>query len=212
MVARGELHQSGIHQLAGHLTDENHEDVLERAKHRSMREIDRLIAELSPMPDVPASIRALPIRKTERPLPVETAPASATPAPPTRAFPTSAKPTSPVVPLSPRRYKLQVTIGKETRDKLNELQALLSHQIPDGDPAKIVERALDALLTETKRGRRRSRTDLSELRRRAVARRARFPPRLVWRCSTGMGAMPLRRHRRPTVLVQMAGRVSPPVN
>jgi 5-methylcytosine-specific restriction endonuclease McrA len=55
------------------------------------------------------------------------------------------------VPLAPRRYKLQVTIGEETRSKLDELQGLLSHQIPDGDPAKILDRALDALLAETKK-------------------------------------------------------------
>ena len=151
MVACGELHLSGVHQLAAHLTEDNHKVVLKRAKHKSMREIERLIAELSPKPDVPASIRALPIRKTEDRLPVETAPASAPSAQPSRALPSSATPPSRAVPLSPRRYKLQVTIGEETREKLSELQDLLSHQIPDGDPAKIVERALDALLTETKK-------------------------------------------------------------
>ncbi len=69
MVARGELHLSGIHQLAGHLTDENHEEVLRRAKHKSMREIERLVAEVSPKPDVRSSIRALPVKAalTDRP-------------------------------------------------------------------------------------------------------------------------------------------------
>jgi hypothetical protein len=62
MVARGELHLSGIHQLARHLTDENHEEVLRRAKHKSMREIERLVAEVSPKPDVRSSIRALPVK------------------------------------------------------------------------------------------------------------------------------------------------------
>jgi hypothetical protein len=55
------------------------------------------------------------------------------------------------VPLSPRRYKLQVTIGEETREKLDELRGLLSHQIPDGDPAKILDQALDALLVLTRK-------------------------------------------------------------
>jgi hypothetical protein len=64
MVARGELHLSGVHQLAGHLTDENHEEVLRRAKHRSMREIEGLIAEISPKPDVPSAIQALPTRRS----------------------------------------------------------------------------------------------------------------------------------------------------
>ena len=151
MVACGELHLSGVHQLAAHLTEDNHKEVLNRAKHRSMREIERLIAEIAPRPDVPASIRALPIRKTEGRLAIDTAAESPTSPQPSKAVPASVKPTSHTTPLSPRRYKLQVTIGQETRDKLCELQDLLSHQIPDGDAAKIVEWALDALLTETKK-------------------------------------------------------------
>lgn len=56
----------------------------------------------------------------------------------------SPKGESRTTPLSPRRYKLQVTIGQGARDKLAELQDLLSHQIPDGDAAAVIERALDA--------------------------------------------------------------------
>jgi len=151
MVARGELHLSGIHQLAGHLTENNHKEVLQHAKHRSMREIEKLIAEISPKPDVPSSVRALPFRKAESRLPVETTPQSPSTPQPSSPAPVPAKSSSRPVPLAPRRYKLQVTIGQETRDKLSELQALLSHQIPDGDPARILERALDALLIETKK-------------------------------------------------------------
>jgi len=40
MIGCGELHLSGVHQLAGHLTDDNYEEVLERAKHKSIREIE----------------------------------------------------------------------------------------------------------------------------------------------------------------------------
>jgi 5-methylcytosine-specific restriction endonuclease McrA len=116
-----------------------------------MREIEKLIAEISPKPDVPSTVRALPIRKTEHLSPIEMAREITPHIEPSRAVATSAKPPSRAVPLAPRRYKLQVTIGQETRDKLSELQALLSHQIPDGDPAKILERALDALLVETKK-------------------------------------------------------------
>jgi 5-methylcytosine-specific restriction endonuclease McrA len=151
MVARGELHLSGVHQLAGHLTEDNHEEVLQRAKHKSMREIEQLIASIAPKPDVPSSIRALPTRKTEHRLPIETSHPNPSPPRASNPIPGSPKPRSRAVPLAPRRYKLQVTIGQETRDKLSELQALLSHQIPDGDPAKILDRALDALLAETKK-------------------------------------------------------------
>ena len=151
MVARGELHLSGIHQLAGHLTDENHDEVLRRAKHRSMREIEKLVAEISPKPDVPSSIRALPKRKSETQLSIDTDRGADSAVQSNNPVRTSVKQKSRPVPLAPRRYKLQVTIGEETRDKLNELQGLLSHQIPDGDPAQIFDRALDALLAETKK-------------------------------------------------------------
>jgi hypothetical protein len=65
-VARGELHLSGIHQLAGHLTEDNHEEVLRRAKHKSMREIDKLIAEISPKPDAGRTISTKPTSSTAR--------------------------------------------------------------------------------------------------------------------------------------------------
>jgi hypothetical protein len=168
MVARGELHLSGIHQLAGHLTDENREEVLRRAKHKSMRQIEGLIAGISPKPDVPSSIRALPVRPAQGPngtsgggdvceppekrnFPVDTLHTNTSGMQASDPVADSPKPRSWASPLSPRRYKLQVTIGQEARDKLAELQDLLSHQIPDGDPAAVIERALDALLTETKK-------------------------------------------------------------
>jgi len=50
--------------LSKHLTDDNHRALLARAKHKSSREIDVLVAEVAPRPDVPSQIRALPIAKT----------------------------------------------------------------------------------------------------------------------------------------------------
>ena len=61
-----------------------------------------------------------------------------------RALPRSPDP----APLSPGRYRLQVTLGEDACNKLQQLKDLLAHQIPNGDPALIVERALDALLTQ----------------------------------------------------------------
>jgi len=124
MVARGELHLSRIHQLAGHLTDENYEEVLRRARHRSMREIERLIAEISPKPDVPSSIRALPTRRVQGPSGSmqeksadetleeetlnETLSAEHSARHAGRAVAHARKQKSLATPLSPRRYKLQV--------------------------------------------------------------------------------------------------------
>jgi hypothetical protein len=173
MVRRGELHLSGVHQLAGHLTEENHREVLRRARHRSMREIDVLIAEIAPRADVAAFIRAVPVRRRQGltvpaaesagcEMTPATASAGSLVAPATasvgsatgrieRSGGRSARAKNVATPLSPRRYKLQVTIGQEARDKLAELQALLSHRIPDGDVAAVIEQALDALLVETKK-------------------------------------------------------------
>src|SRR6188474_1912696 len=62
MVARGELHLTGIHLLKAHLTPENHERVLAEAKHKTMRQIEQIVARLAPKADVPAALRALPRR------------------------------------------------------------------------------------------------------------------------------------------------------
>src|SRR6185369_4124143 len=63
LVARGELHLSAIHLLARHLTTENHLRVLERARHKSSREVERLVAELAPRADVASRVRAMPRRR-----------------------------------------------------------------------------------------------------------------------------------------------------
>jgi hypothetical protein len=46
---------------------------------------------------------------------------------------------------------VQFTASRETREKLAELQALLRHEIPDGDIGRIVDRALGLLLEEVRR-------------------------------------------------------------
>jgi len=43
-------------------------------------------------------------------------------------------------------YRLHLTISAETRLKLVQARELLRHQVPDGDPAKILDRALGVLL------------------------------------------------------------------
>ena len=62
MLSDGRLHLSGVARLAPHLTRENRDAILRRAVHRSKRQIDELIAELHPRPDVPALVRKLPDR------------------------------------------------------------------------------------------------------------------------------------------------------
>jgi len=69
MLADGRLHLTGIAKLVPHLTRENRELLLKRATHRSKREIEELVAELSPRPDAPALMRKLPERTHPAPKP-----------------------------------------------------------------------------------------------------------------------------------------------
>ncbi|HET9325280.1 MAG TPA: hypothetical protein VFQ05_00745, partial [Candidatus Eisenbacteria bacterium] len=59
-LAKGELHVSGVLLLEPHLTPENAQDLLTASVHKSKSEIEHLLAERFPKPDVPTLIRALP--------------------------------------------------------------------------------------------------------------------------------------------------------
>ena len=60
MLERNELHLSAIKLLAPHLTQANHVSVLERARGKSKRAVELIVAELAPKPDVPSVLRKLP--------------------------------------------------------------------------------------------------------------------------------------------------------
>jgi 5-methylcytosine-specific restriction endonuclease McrA len=69
MLRDGRLHLSGIARLTKYLTRKNRDEVLKLAVHKSRREIEKLIAELEPCPDVPPAMRKLPTRRAEAPPP-----------------------------------------------------------------------------------------------------------------------------------------------
>src|SRR6266446_6165375 len=60
LLCSGALSLTAVRLLGRHLTLENHEAVLARAKGRSRQQIEVLVAELAPRPDVPTSVRLLP--------------------------------------------------------------------------------------------------------------------------------------------------------
>jgi hypothetical protein len=53
-----------------------------------------------------------------------------------------------IVPLSEEHYKIQVTFTRTAHDKLRQAQALMRHQLPNGDPAAVLERGLDLLVAD----------------------------------------------------------------
>ncbi len=168
-LAAGELTLFAVRLLAPHLTPENHLDVLALARHKGKREIEELVARLRPQPQVPDMVRKLPVRMPPSTVP----PSSGVPdAPGTSgsndipeialavapsAISVPASPPAPparrpvVSPLAPEQYKVQFTASAELHAKLREAQALLRHQIPDGDLEQVFDRALEALLTNLRK-------------------------------------------------------------
>jgi 5-methylcytosine-specific restriction endonuclease McrA len=69
------------------------------------------------------------------------------PSGPLRRQPRSAQ----VTPLSPGRYKYQLTIGCETLEKLRLAKDMLRHALPSGDDEALLDRALTVLLLELAR-------------------------------------------------------------
>jgi hypothetical protein len=107
MLAEGSLHLSGIAKLAPLLTEANRETILTRAAYKSKRQIDEMVAELSPKPDVPPSMRKLP-KRGGNPKPeskTELGPDRVTAS---MSTPAQEKPPA-VEPIAPARYKIQFT-------------------------------------------------------------------------------------------------------
>jgi 5-methylcytosine-specific restriction endonuclease McrA len=168
LLADGSLTLSTVGLLAPQLSDEIADSLVEAARFKSTREVERLIAVAFPQPDVPTLIRACPTR-------VETmssgnglfapaieqwpAPDAALPAghpPPREAMPPAVIPPklrTTLAAMSPGRYFLKVTVCEDTHDKLARVRALLRHSVPDGDVDAILNRALSLLLEHVARAR-----------------------------------------------------------
>jgi hypothetical protein len=156
MLSAGRMTLSAIAKLAPLLSVANRDAVLRRASCRSKREIEELVAELAPRPDVTTSIRKLPDRAGGSPLPVGQVPGLSPPcqpsvqpavqggsvleAPSTRAggppHPAS------IDAIAAGRYKVQLTIDRTLRDKLERLRALL----PDEGLVEVLDRAVTETL------------------------------------------------------------------
>src|SRR5712692_8798609 len=61
MLGEGALNLTTVRLLAPHLTNDNHEKLLAAASGRSKREVEELLARRFPRPEVPSSIRKLPV-------------------------------------------------------------------------------------------------------------------------------------------------------
>jgi hypothetical protein len=156
LLASGAMSLTSVRLLGRHLTPENHQAVLAKANGRSRQQIEALVAELAPRPDVPSVVRRLPTFTAMSPSSPAPAPAATTvsePTPASAASPAAFVPTPrPIVrATAPERYRVRFTVGAETHEKLRRVQALLRREIPDGDPGAIFDRALTLLLDKVEK-------------------------------------------------------------
>jgi 5-methylcytosine-specific restriction endonuclease McrA len=135
--------------LAPHLSEKNLEQVMGQARGQSKRELEKMVAELSPKPCVKTRIRKLPqARETHARLPLELSTATT----PTAPAP-SQRPQKGSTPLGKQRYSLQLTCSETLIDKIDELKALMSHRDSTGDVATLLEAAVDELLVRLRKER-----------------------------------------------------------
>jgi hypothetical protein len=175
MLADASIHLTGILLLGPHLTDENHAELLARARYRTKREIEKLVAEVAPRDDVPARIEPLhvapraaadhatmmaalcrPVRdlapgngRGEAPVGAlgEIELASESSLPPPQATAPAAEP-----PLTPAlHYKVQFTADQEYMSLLEEARDLLAHINPTRDFVEVQRRALEVLVSQLRK-------------------------------------------------------------
>jgi hypothetical protein len=164
-LADGRMQLTGIVLLAPHLTQENAEELLTAAFHKSKRKIQLLLAERFPQPDLPTFIESLAIQPMHSSVPARIDhPTEAVPQPadssvparmdlPTEAGPRPAQtsvparmdvPTARVTPRAPERFAWQVTVSQETQELLRQVQDLLGHDVAPGDLEAVLNFALRA--------------------------------------------------------------------
>ncbi|MEO5617664.1 MAG: hypothetical protein ABIS67_07815 [Candidatus Eisenbacteria bacterium] len=167
-LAEGRLYLGSILLLKPYLTAQTAEELLQAAACRSKSEVEKLLAERFPRPAMPTRLQVIPpcsqALTSDQLAPgrvgneLELAPGRVEigrePAPGRVADDLLREPAgngatrSKMTPLAPELYVLQVTIGQSAHDQLRQAQALLSHQIPSGDIAQVLERALGVLVRQ----------------------------------------------------------------
>ena len=143
MLREGRLNLTTVRLIAPHLTEANAGPLLDEAAGLSKRQVEELVARYAPQPDVPSSVRKVPVRTVATPTASETGDAPTpnalfvSPVMPSALAPLAALPARPALvrPLAPERYEVRFTASAETCAKLKRAQDLLRHAVPSGDTA-----------------------------------------------------------------------------
>ena len=168
-IADGRLHVTAVVMLSKYLTAGNADELLAAATHKSKAEIQLLIAERFPQPDLPEVL--LPLAPPPSPIPAMAAPQGdehspenaraallpawpPDPVPDRRHSPENAAPLGPrpeVKPLAPGRFGLQCTLDREAYDLLEEIRALTAHSNPTGEILAVVKGAFKCYVGELRK-------------------------------------------------------------
>jgi 5-methylcytosine-specific restriction endonuclease McrA len=166
-LADGRLHMRAVLMLGPHLTSANADELVAAAADKTRFELDLLLARRFPRPDVPDRLEPIASSPAATLMAAELAPAPAGALAPERVQATmpdecghaeapssvatrplapervdASGPRSRVTPLSPGRYGFQGTWDQEGYDLYHEVRALMSHEVPTGELALVLQGAL----------------------------------------------------------------------
>ena len=157
----GRLCLSTVAVLGPLLTEENVGDLVARAAFLTKAEVERLVVTLQPRTAPKDGLRLLPARKAE---PRETRTPVAEPSTP--AVSVAAAPLAPAAlqlapppsratlePVTADTYSLRVTVDAALEKDIEELKALLSHKIPNGELTAVVREAIQCALEKHRKRR-----------------------------------------------------------
>lgn len=142
-LADGRLHLTGLCLLAPKLNPATVDELLAAATHRTKAEIEALLAQRYPQSECLPLVCAEP---TPQHAPAHVACVAETPVTRPRHAPAHV-----AAPIAGERFVLQLSMSKSTHDKLRRLQELLSHTIPAGDLAEVLDYALDTAITQVEK-------------------------------------------------------------
>jgi hypothetical protein len=152
-LADGRLNLTDVILLTPHLRPDTAGELLEAAANKTRCELEQVLAERFPKPDLPTRLEAVAISGTQLSPGTVDQDAEHAEGCDARDLQLSAgtveqggRTSKPVTPLAARKYGLQLTMPQETYDKLRYIQDLLGHQAPPGDVIQVVDRAFDALI------------------------------------------------------------------
>jgi len=142
----GAIHLTGLLLLSSHLTEENAEVLFAEARGKSRSELERLLAGRFPQPDMAPKVQPLLATAPSNGAGSSGPPAPSGPSAPFVCSGADESSRSRLQPLSAERYRIEFIASAEFRAKLEQARELLSHSVPSGDLALVLERALDELI------------------------------------------------------------------